>query len=182
LQEAPPLWLRTPRTFIVPTPVAALERSHAAADYYVEIPIEPRQGGAMIHFPPEWPGESRREWRTWADAWWATDRTPWLATVIDRDALQAIGQVGCPAPPTADGTIDVRYATNPSHRDRGIATEAGGAFVDWLLTQPDVARVIAECLVTNAASVRVLERVGFTLLEEREDPEGRLLRWERRRP
>jgi RimJ/RimL family protein N-acetyltransferase len=44
-----------------------------------------------------------------------------------------------------------------------------------------VRAVVAECLVTNAAAVRVLEKVGFSLVEEREDEEGRLLRWEKRR-
>jgi ribosomal-protein-alanine N-acetyltransferase len=86
------------------------------------------------------------------------------------------------APPDRDGVVEIRYATNADQRDRGVATEAGGAFVDWLLGRPDVQAVVAECRVDNAASVRVIEKLGFALVDEREDEEGRVLRWIKRRP
>jgi [ribosomal protein S5]-alanine N-acetyltransferase len=169
------------RTVVVPTPLEALERRLEMDDFFVDVDVA---GTVMpVRFPPGWMADDLDDLpavldqlRTDPDA-----PRPWTGTVIDRDRLEAVGQIGCLGPPDADGVVEVRYATNVGERDRGYATEAGGAFVGWLLQRPEVTAVVAECLVTNVPSVRVLEKVGFELLEEREDEQGRLLRWVRRR-
>lgn len=174
------LIIETPHTLIVTTPSEALER-HAALEEF-EIDVEIDGAPQPVRVPPDWPGDDldgvpdllrlRRERRP----------EPWTGMVIDRESLEAVGQIGCTGLPDADGRVEVRYATVADRRDRGVATEAGGAFVEWLLARPDVTAVVAECLVTNAASVRVLEKTGFELVEEREEPSGRLLRWVKRAP
>lgn len=179
----------TPRTVIVPTPTEAIEQRLRFHDFYADVDLGPEAGAELEHriasvrFPPEWPGEALDQFPAWLAQRRAAPEGPeaWGGTIIDRASLTAIGQMGCKSLPDAQGKVEIGYGTNAGQRDRGIATEAGGAFVDWLLQQPSVESVVAECLVTNAASVRVLEKVGFTLLEEREDEEGRLLRWEKRR-
>jgi [ribosomal protein S5]-alanine N-acetyltransferase len=181
------LYIVTPRTFIVRTPTEAIAQRLEVEDFFADVDLGPAaeaDGGdrvASVHFPPEWPGDALDGFTAWLARRRAGEAGPWLGTVVDRSSLEAVGQMGCPAPPDPDGVVEVRYATNAGQRDRGVATEAGGAFVAWLLQRPEVRVVVAACHVTNAASVRVLEKVGFTLLEEREDEEGRLLRWEKRR-
>ena len=172
------LIIETPNTLIVRTPSEALERHAALEEFEIDVDIDgaPRP----VRVPPGWPGddlhglpdllELRREGRA----------EPWTGMVIDRQGLEAVGQVGCTALPDERGQVEVRYVTVPGRRERGFATEAGGAFVDWLLERPGVRAVVAECLVTDLATVRVLEKTGFELLEEREDPAGRLLRWVKR--
>jgi len=181
------LYIVTPRTYIVRTPTAVIERRLEVDVFFAEVDLGRAAQAevaadrvASVRFPPEWPGDALAGFPGWLERRRGHAAEPWVGTVIDRDSLEAVGQMGCTALPDADGVVEVRYATNPGQRDRGLATEAGGAFVDWLLARPEVHVVVAECLVTNAASVRVLEKVGFTLLEEREDEEGRLLRWEKR--
>lgn len=175
----------TPRTFIVATPTEVIFRRLEVDDFFADLDLGPAAGAdpservASVHFGPEWPGETidlerRAAMRRSGDA------DGWAATVVDRVALEAIGQVGCLTQPDADGVVEIRYATNADLRDRGIATEAGGAFVEWLLAQTGVEAVVAECRVDNAPSVRVIEKLGFALVEEREDENGRVLRWEKR--
>lgn len=179
-------YIITRRTFVVRTPTEVIARRLEVDDFYADVDLGPAaetQGVervASVHFAPDWPGDALPGFGDWLERRRAGGRDAWVATVVDRETLEAVGQVGCTDLPDAGGAVEVRYATNVGQRDRGIATEAGGAFVAWLLARPDVNSVVAECLVTNAASVRVLEKTGFTLLEEREDEGGRLLRWEKR--
>lgn len=179
----------TPRTVIVATPTEAIEQRLRFENFYADVDLGSEAAARMdyqvvsVRFPPDWPGASLELFPSWL----ARRREPrpepepWTGTIIDLAGLTAVGQIGCKGLPDARGKVEIVYGTNASLRDRGFATEAGGAFVDWLLQQPTVESVVAECLVTNAASVRVLEKLGFALLEEREDEEGRLLRWEKRR-
>jgi RimJ/RimL family protein N-acetyltransferase len=48
---------------------------------------------------------------------------------------------------------------------RGLATEAGRAFVDFGFREVGLKRIVTAVEVGNAASVRVLEKLGFGLKE-----------------
>lgn len=178
----------TTRTAVVPTPTEAIEQRLQYDDFFLDVDLgdagiaDLGDRMASVRFPPGWPGESLEGFEAWASRRRAGEPEGWAATIVDRGALEAIGQVGCVAPPDGEGVVEIRYATNADQRDRGVATEAGGAFVEWLLGHPDVRAVVAECRVDNAASVRVIEKLGFELVDEREDGEGRVLRWVKRRP
>ena len=175
----PAFTIETDRTLIVPTPTVALERRAALQEFEIDLEL----AGAMVPVlvPAGWPGDDLSDLPDLLGLRRAGAPEPWNGMVIDRVNLEAVGQIGCTALPDGDGQVEVRYATLPARRDRGFATEAGGAFVDWLLMRPGVSAVIAECRVNNAPSVRVLEKTGFEPLDEREDEDGRLLRWIKRR-
>lgn len=55
----------------------------------------------------------------------------------------------------------IGYTIAPAFQGRGYATEALGLALDMLLVQRGLHRVSAECDARNAASVRLLERLGF---------------------
>jgi len=176
----PAFTIETDRTLIVPTPSVALERHAAMEEFEIDLEI----GGAPVpvRIPAGWPGDELAGLPDLLALRAAGHTEPWNGMVIERASLEAVGQIGCTALPDRNGQVEVRYATLKERRDRGFASEAGGAFVDWLLARPGITAVIAECHVTNAPSVRVLEKTGFEPLEEREDEDGRLLRWIKRRP
>ncbi|MBA2668136.1 MAG: GNAT family N-acetyltransferase [Trueperaceae bacterium] len=176
----PDFVIATDRTWIVATPVAALESRIDLDDFFLDLEID--AAVVPVRFPPEWLPGDLDDLRAVLERRRANPQAPrpWTGTVIDRARREAVGQIGCLDVPDAARAVEVRYATNLGDRDRGYATEAGAAFVDWLLERPEVESVVAECLVTNAASVRVLEKTGFEPLDEREDDEGRLLRWVKR--
>ncbi len=73
-----------------------------------------------------------------------------------------VGVVGYYAPHPVLGTVDVWYLVGrPEARGRGVGVEAVGLLVDHLFQTEAVARVGATCDVENAASYRLLEKLGF---------------------
>jgi ribosomal-protein-alanine N-acetyltransferase len=85
-----------------------------------------------------------------------------------------VGDLGFRGPPDDEGTVEIGYRVQDEHRRRGYATEAATALVRWALSQDGVARVVATCERTNAASIGVLERIGMRCVLERHG----MLRWE----
>lgn len=80
----------------------------------------------------------------------------WILTLPPAD--QAIGGVSCLVD---QHSAEIGYLVDRRHWGRGYATEAAQAVVAWALRQPSIRRVWATCDAENAASVRVLEKLGF---------------------
>jgi len=93
--------------------------------------------------------------------------------VIDPGSHQVIGDIGFMGPPDANGEVEIGYSLVPAARGRGLAAEAAAALSGWALRQPGVTAVTATCEPDNVASIRTLERSGFSRDGTRES----LLRW-----
>ena len=65
---------------------------------------------------------------------------------------------------------EIGYVLARPYWGQGYMTEAARAVVEWTLSQPEIYRVWAVCDVDNAASAKVLEKVGM-------QREGVLRRW-----
>jgi RimJ/RimL family protein N-acetyltransferase len=93
---------------------------------------------------------------------------PYTAYIVVRraDGL-AVGDAGFHGPPGDRGEVEVGYALVPAARGAGLATESVGLLARWALAQPGIAAVSARVQPANAASVRVLERLGFAADGER---------------
>jgi RimJ/RimL family protein N-acetyltransferase len=72
-----------------------------------------------------------------------------------------VGDCGWLGGPDENGDAEIGYGLAGSARGRGLGTEAVGMLAAWVELQPGVRRVIADALVGNAPSRRVLERLGF---------------------
>jgi ribosomal-protein-alanine N-acetyltransferase len=129
--------------------------------------------GAAI--PDDWPDEELVGLtRLYAD-WLREDPSaigygPWV--IIARAESIVVGSAGFVGKPDADGTIELSFGTHTDYRNRGYASEAARALVDWGLAQPGVERVIAKCDLDNYPSVRVLEKIGMQRVG---DTDGQLL-------
>jgi [ribosomal protein S5]-alanine N-acetyltransferase len=100
---------------------------------------------------------------------------PWV--LVGRDEGFVVGSAGFMGKRPENGEpIELGYGVHPDYRNRGYATEATQALVEWALAQPPVERVVAKCDPANAPSVRVLEKIGMT---RRGDTDGMLV-WEAR--
>jgi RimJ/RimL family protein N-acetyltransferase len=93
-----------------------------------------------------------------------------LWAVEDKATGALVGRAGIafhrawPADPEVGWLIDVPWQA------RGLATEAGEACVLYALEELDRDRVVSICLRENAASRRVMEKLGFVEWQEVEDP------------
>ena len=75
-----------------------------------------------------------------------------------------IGDGGFVAPPDAVGEVEMGHSVLPQCQGLGYATEAATALVAWAFSHPEVTRIIGETDHDNAASIRVLNKLGFTLV------------------
>jgi len=57
------------------------------------------------------------------------------------------------------------YWLAPDERGKGLATEAASAFVQYGFSRLGLKRITARTLSCNPASKRVLEKIGFQLIE-----------------
>ncbi|MGZ3672777.1 MAG: GNAT family N-acetyltransferase [Ktedonobacterales bacterium] len=91
-------------------------------------------------------------------------RSEWSYLVVHVGKHSLIGDIGFHAPPDANGSVEIGYDILAAHRGQGYAVEAGEALLDWAFQQPGVSCVVAESLVDNIASIRVLEKLGLRRL------------------
>ena len=80
---------------------------------------------------------------------------------------EIIGNCGLRRKAENEWEADIGYELAPHYWGRGYATEAALAMVDFGFRELGLHRISSWCIAENAASARVLERVGLR-------PEGRL--------
>jgi RimJ/RimL family protein N-acetyltransferase len=92
---------------------------------------------------------------------------PFSAYVIvsERDGT-AIGDAGFHGPPGDEGEVEIGYALVPAARGVGLASEAVGLLIAWARGQPGVRVIKARVDHGNAASARLLNRLGFAYTGE----------------
>ncbi len=89
-----------------------------------------------------------------------TGRFEWL--IYARGVRKALGWVSLRVPERDRATGEIGYSIVRESRGRGIASEAVRALIDESFESAALERLRAYCLAENAASRRVLERIGFT--------------------
>ena len=65
---------------------------------------------------------------------------PWV--VVERGARVVVGSAGFLGRPR-EGALEVGFGVVPAHRNRGFASEAARALVEWGLRRNGVARIVA---------------------------------------
>ena len=109
---------------------------------------------------------------------------PWVHgfSIVLRSTNEAIGSGGFKGPPGVDGAVEISYGINTERRNRGYATEAAAALVDFAFEDDRVRVVRAHTLAEPNASSRALTKCGFLFVGEVIDPEdGLVWRWEKPR-
>ncbi len=92
---------------------------------------------------------------------------PLVYPVLLKDSTN-IGYVQ--AIPLNDGTWEVGYHIGGDYTRHGYAAEAVRAFLPVIMAQLGITEITGICLADNAASVKVMERCGFTKLYEGPGP------------
>lgn len=92
-----------------------------------------------------------------------------LWTLINRQTKQMVGELCLMGEPDSLGEVMLGYGTYPDHQGKGYMTEAVEGFLHWVFAQEGVLAVTAETFSTNKASMRILEKNGFNLIESELD-------------
>ena len=88
----------------------------------------------------------------------------WLVLAIQfRETGTVIGEVLVKCVSVEEGVAELGYAMHSGYHGKGLAFEAASAMVELALGELGVERLVAELDARNAASSRLLERLGFTL-------------------
>jgi RimJ/RimL family protein N-acetyltransferase len=109
---------------------------------------------------------------------------PWycMFDIWLRDREQIVGQCGFKGPPDEDHAVEIAYGIEPEFQNRGIATEAVFALIDYAYSQENVVTILAHTREDGHASQRVLQKAGLRFVGLHEDPEdGIVHRWRRDR-
>lgn len=73
-----------------------------------------------------------------------------------------VGAASFTGPPNATGEVELGYQIVPAHRRRGLTVEGCAALVAWAFCDSATTAVIADCAQDNLASIRTLQKLGFT--------------------
>ncbi|RJF73814.1 N-acetyltransferase [Deinococcus cavernae] len=124
-----------------------------------------RHGELELRFPTDWPGDPLPIFPALLHG--LSEEGPEEGEVLGSFVLvQAatglvVGMMGSKDPPNGAGEVEIGYGLIPAAWGQGYATEAVAELVRHLHTWPDVRTLTAETSVTNLASERVLQKLGF---------------------
>lgn len=96
----------------------------------------------------------------------------WFVTLADTN--QVIGDIGFKGKPDHQGSVEVGYGIIPEMHNKGIATESVRAIVEWAFSSGKVKKIVAECLIENIPSIKVLKKLEMT----RTGIENGMINWE----
>ena len=131
------------------------------------------------HVPEDWPGNDFAEALPFFIDLRANnpDKPIWDGIIVHRADNVLIGSIGFTGGPDAQGRVVVGYSIIPAYRNSGYATEMLRGLIARALQSSEVLVIAAECLVDNAASIRVLEKAGLQCLRKKVE----MYQWELRR-
>lgn len=106
----------------------------------------------------------------------------WTFFPVHKHDNTLIGSGGYKGKPTSEGTVEIGYEIAPAYRNRGLATEMAMGLIENALRDERVKSVIAHTLGQENPSTKVLQKCGFTKVQEFNDPEdGAIWKWELKR-
>ena len=125
--------------------------------------------------PPMSRAETAAAFRRYERHW--EDHGFGLLAVEDRDTGTLIGRSGVQYHRAWPHDPEVGWALDPAWWGAGRATEAGGACVDWAFRTLAIPRLVSITTEDNLPSRRVMEKLGFALLECKDDEDLGLTLW-----
>jgi RimJ/RimL family protein N-acetyltransferase len=113
---------------------------------------------ASYDVAPGWPHDDT------ADALAFTAAGAWTWLILDDDR-RVVGECGVKAPPDESGRVEIGYGLAAPSRGRGLGLRAVGELLYELKSTGLVREVVAAVHPGNVASRRLLERLGFSVLD-----------------
>ena len=142
--------IRTDRLVLTPTGPRYALSTHAYAG-------DPEHTRYMMNLPNDSPEETAAFLRQAEDEW-KKERPSFFEFAVLLDGTH-IGAVS--AWREEDGGFELGWIIHPDHTGRGYALEAARALMDWCVDVQGAPRIIAHCDAENAASARLMEKLGL---------------------
>ncbi|PFN20322.1 GNAT family N-acetyltransferase [Bacillus cereus] len=99
---------------------------------------------------------------------------PWGAWyVIRKEDDIVLGDIGFKGKPNENHTVEIGYGFIEKYWNQGFATEAVGELINWAFQTREVETIIAETLLDNYSSIRVLEKLHM----KRVNNTGTMINW-----
>lgn len=86
--------------------------------------------------------------------------------VILKDTNEYLGWCGLKRHP--DQMVDLGFRFKQNAWGKGYATESARACIEWAFSQTDIQELVGRVAQENTASIRVLEKLGFTFWKKDE--------------
>ncbi len=134
--------IKTTRLRIVPQTAEQMEElsKQPQLDEHMKAALSEMYNGCKAN-PKEW--------------FWYTN---WQIYLADETCIGSLCFKGSPK----NGAVEIGYGIDEKFRNQGYAAEAVKAIVGWAFTNPGVYFILAETERDNTASIRVLDKNGFT--------------------
>jgi RimJ/RimL family protein N-acetyltransferase len=85
-----------------------------------------------------------------------------FVAAVERVSGRLIGWFQCQLADDGSGELELGYRLRPDAWGQGLATEGAAALLAHALERPEVMRAYAHALLSNPASLRVMEKIGMT--------------------
>ena len=116
----------------------------------------------FMEWGPNTPEETRAFLARNLQSMTAMPRTAFELAIVLQAERKVVGGVGIRIKSERHREGDVGYVLNRRYWNRGIVTEASRAILEYGFTQLKLHRIYATCDAENAASSKVLEKLGMT--------------------
>ena len=92
---------------------------------------------------------------------WTREGDWFSVAAVERDSGLTVGDMAFHWVSERDRTAEIGFVFDPRQQGKGFATEAARALIEWVFTEAGFHRVIGRTEARNAASARVLEKLGM---------------------
>ena len=93
--------------------------------------------------------------------------TMWI--IIEKSIKKIIGGICFHGEPDENGEVEIGYGTDSDHQNKGYMTEAISGLIQWVKNNKHVRAIKAETDKNNIASILVLEKNNFKLIEDNDN-------------
>ncbi len=108
------------------------------------------------------------KWIHWINSI-SNEEDPWQVLAIEmKSNRQCIGIVGVIPQKKIGGEIEILYEIADEYQNNGYATEAAKRLTEWFFKTRRDQYLCAIVKVSNPSSQKVVEKIGFHFIEERE--------------
>ena len=112
--------------------------------------------------------EAGLEWIKWINAGNDYDRPCQILAIELKKEKRCIGIIGIAPQSKIQGEFEILFSISDEYQNNGYATEASCKIIDWFFKQREDCYVCAIVKLNNISSQKVVEKLGFEFIENRE--------------